>query len=411
MADEGGIGGRVRAFRRWRGMSQERLAHLVGRSESWLSQVERGIRPVENLAVLTRLGELLDVELDVLAGQPLRLAPPAGAPVADEVAAIRDALSGYAQLTALLGSDGGRPVRALRVISVEVAEAWSLRHRSQYGRLGGVLPSLIGELEASPRHYDGDDRTTAYALLSDVYQIARAMLRATGETELAWIAGDRAFQAARRAGDPLQLARVARAIALVFLAQGRPGSAMDLTVATAAALEPGLGTAEADRWAVWGSLMATAAVVAARKNEVAATADLLGEAERAAAVVDAAGWTDPRTGFGVANVGVHRVSVAVELGGPLEAQRQAGRVDFTTLPDQFAERRAALHIDVARALGQQRDVGAAVLHLLEAERIAAEEVRHHVLVRELVRSFLKRERRRLAVPELRPLAERLGVTA
>jgi len=70
MAAEGGIGGRVSAFRRRRGMSQERLAHLVGRSESWLSQVERGIRPVENLAVLTRLAEVLDVEIDVLAGQP-----------------------------------------------------------------------------------------------------------------------------------------------------------------------------------------------------------------------------------------------------------------------------------------------------------------------------------------------------
>lgn len=407
----GGIGGRIQAFRRRRGMSQARLAHLVGRSESWLSQVERGIRPVENLAVLALLAEVLDVELEALAGQPLRLAPPAGGPVADEVAAIRDALSGYAELAALLGSDGDRPVRDLRVISGEVAEAWSLRHRSQYSRLGRVLPALIGELESAPRQYDRDDRVTAYVLLSDVYQIARAMLRATGGTELAWIAGDRAFQAARLADDPLQLARVARAMALVFLAQGRTTHARDLMTKAAGALESGLTAAESSRWAVWGSLMATAAVVAARQNEAAASAEFVHEAERAAVVVDAARWTDPRTGFGEANVAVHRVSVAVELGRPVEAQRQASRVDFSTLPDQFSGRRASLHIDVARAHGQQREVGAAVLHLLEAERIAPEEVRHHVLVRELVRSFLKRERRRLAVPELRPLAERLGVTA
>jgi len=411
MADEGGIGARISAFRRRRGLSQARLAHLVGRSESWLSQVERGIRPVENLAVLTQLAEVLDVELDVLAGQPLRLAPPPGAPVVDEVAAIRDALSGYAELAALFGSDEARPVRDLRVISGEVADAWSLRHRSQYARLGRLLPSLIGELEAAPRQYSGDDRTTAYALLSDVYQITRAVLRAMGETELAWIAGDRAFQAARLAGEPLQLARVARAMALVFLAQGRTAQARELAVTAAGALEPGLSGAEAAPWAVWGSLMVAAAVAAARQNEAAASAEFVREAERAAAVVDAVRWTDPRTGFGVANVGLHRVSVAVELGQPAEAKREAGRVDLSTLPDQFSQRRAALHIDVARALGQQRDVGAAVLHLLEAERIAPEEVRHHVLVRELVRSFLRRERRRLAVPELRPLAERLGVTA
>lgn len=61
MADVGEIGRRIRAYRRRRGLSQERLAHLVGRSESWLSQVERGIRSVENLAVLTRLAQVLDV--------------------------------------------------------------------------------------------------------------------------------------------------------------------------------------------------------------------------------------------------------------------------------------------------------------------------------------------------------------
>jgi hypothetical protein len=52
-----------------------------------------------------------------------------------------------------------------------------------------------------------------------------------------------------------------------------------------------------------------------------------------------------------------------------------------------------------------------VLHLLEAERIAPEEVRHHVLVRDLVRAFLKGERRRLAVPKLCPPTERVRVNA
>ena len=39
-----GIGARVARWRRRRGISQVALAGLVGRSESWLSQVERGVR-------------------------------------------------------------------------------------------------------------------------------------------------------------------------------------------------------------------------------------------------------------------------------------------------------------------------------------------------------------------------------
>jgi transcriptional regulator with XRE-family HTH domain len=104
-------------------VSQKRLAQLVGRSESWLSRVERRIRPVENLSVLTRLAELLEVELDVLAGQPLRLAPRAGVPMPDEVTAIRDALSGYAEVAALLGAGTSRPPRELAAIGNDVAKA------------------------------------------------------------------------------------------------------------------------------------------------------------------------------------------------------------------------------------------------------------------------------------------------
>ena len=49
-------GERIARARRRRGLSQAVLAGLVGRSESWLSQVERGRRGVDSHAVLTRMG-------------------------------------------------------------------------------------------------------------------------------------------------------------------------------------------------------------------------------------------------------------------------------------------------------------------------------------------------------------------
>jgi transcriptional regulator with XRE-family HTH domain len=48
-----GTGQRIARARRRRGLPQAVLAGLVGRSESWLSQVERGKRGIDSHAVLT----------------------------------------------------------------------------------------------------------------------------------------------------------------------------------------------------------------------------------------------------------------------------------------------------------------------------------------------------------------------
>ena len=56
-------GQRIARARRRRGLSQAALAGLVGRSESWLSQVERGKRGVDSHAVLIRLASVLRIEV------------------------------------------------------------------------------------------------------------------------------------------------------------------------------------------------------------------------------------------------------------------------------------------------------------------------------------------------------------
>lgn len=49
MADPQGTGERIAYHRKRLGLSQVELAGLVGRSESWVSQVERGIRPLDRM--------------------------------------------------------------------------------------------------------------------------------------------------------------------------------------------------------------------------------------------------------------------------------------------------------------------------------------------------------------------------
>ena len=70
-----GTGERIAVYRRRRGLSQTVLAGLIGRSESWLSQVERGIRAVDRLSVLLDIVRILHIDVESLVGRPWQLAP------------------------------------------------------------------------------------------------------------------------------------------------------------------------------------------------------------------------------------------------------------------------------------------------------------------------------------------------
>jgi transcriptional regulator with XRE-family HTH domain len=100
MASEATIGQRIAAYRRRRGLSQAALAGLVGKSESWLSQVERGIRSIDRLSVLLDLAKILHVEVDALTGRPWHLAPNGG-PLVEGLDDVRRALSRYSHVVAM----------------------------------------------------------------------------------------------------------------------------------------------------------------------------------------------------------------------------------------------------------------------------------------------------------------------
>jgi transcriptional regulator with XRE-family HTH domain len=103
------IGERIAIYRRRRGLTQLVLAGLIGRSESWLSQVERGIRPIDRLSVLIDIAHVLKVNVTDLTGQPFSLAPNGGFEN-DAVRAIRRALTRYDAIPAIL--DPARDERA-----------------------------------------------------------------------------------------------------------------------------------------------------------------------------------------------------------------------------------------------------------------------------------------------------------
>ena len=78
------------------------------------------------------------------------------------------------------------------------------------------------------------------------------------------------------------------------------------------------------------------------------------------------------------------------------------------MPPGLRSRRAQILLDLAWAQSLRKRDAEAVLHFLEAERIAPEAVRYNVVVRQVVRDMLARARR-VRTTALHELAVRAGV--
>jgi transcriptional regulator with XRE-family HTH domain len=396
------IGERVAVYRRRRGMSQTQLGGLVQRSESWVSQVERGARPIERLGILTELARVLDVPVTELTGQPPRVVRDPQSQH-ELVAEVQLALSEFDFLAALLvgPSEQAEGASGLRELRAGVERAWTLTHGSQYTELGPLLRTLLRDGQAAVRRSDDAE---AYELLCRTYQVVAAVMAKLGETELAWVAADRSVMAGERSSTPLLALVGVFRLAVGFVSGWRLDQAERAAASGALALVPQLEEGPAEAASLYGALNLMRAVAASRRGDGATAWQAIAEAERAANVVGE-DRNDFDTEFGPTNVAVHGVSVAVELGETGEALRRAKAVRADGLS---VERRARLLIDMARAHGQRRETAKAVAALQEAQKLTPEQVRRHPLVGELVRDMMRRNRRRPNTALMR-LADSLGI--
>jgi len=392
------LGQKIAAERRRRGLSQPELARLLGRSVAWVSQVERGVRKVDRMSVLQTVATALDVPLAELAAEA-----PVVAAVIEEppgAAGLRLVLSGAHALRAML--DGRRPP-ALSTLRTRSRKAWDLTHTGQYADLADLLRGLVPDLETAVRALPEAQRAEVFELMAATYQACSAALAKLGEPEAAWIAADRAMAAAERAGNPLLVAAGAFRLVFVFLAARHYDQAEETARTASDALQARADHGEPEAMSLWGGLTLQRALIASRVNDPDAA---YGHLERAAQIAArlGEGRNDYNTEFGPANVGLHEIAVAVELGDAGRALRAAATVDTSGLS---AERRARTLIDVARAHAQRRQVGEAIAALRQAEEITPELVRGHELVRQLVSDLVTMQDPPSA--ELRDLDGRLGV--
>lgn len=380
------IGERVAFYRRRRGLSQAVLADLVGRTEDWLSKIERGQRDIRRLDVLAEVAKALRVTLGDLLGEPVLMEDEEQD---DDVPAIRDALMAPQRLSQTLFSSSMSQEYIDPAPVARLAEAtWSSYQKGDIGRVVAALPGLIKtaqRLETASAD-DADYRRSCAAVSARVHHLAATTLSKVGEADLAWIAAERAMQAADTSDDPLVLASAARSGTHALLAVGRFDDALELGDTAARWLTPRMADDDPSALSLYGMLHLRSAVAAARHNDRGTTTELLSRAGQAAdrLGVDANYW---QTGFGPSNVELHRLSAALDLGDVAYVTDTGPSVNVDELP---AERQATHLIDVARALSMVARDEEALQTLLTAEQRAPTLVRHSTAVREAVRNMYRR---------------------
>lgn len=319
------------------------------------------------------------------------------------IAGVRSALF---EPTAGRGASSG--VLEPGTLNRQAVQAWKLRQGAEYAALGELLTCLIIDTRCAVER--GDDESQQVAATRAYVHAHNAASSLTKNTapELAAVAADRALQAARSVNDELLVGAANLRLANVFLASGRYRQAVDTAANGANALTPLMSTDPAVP-ATWGALLLTAAIGAANLGDGPAAAwEFLGQARVAAAVLRE-DHADVHAVFGSQNVAIHRVQVATALGDPREALRRSEDVDVDRLPSSLLERRSTLLIDIARChhlIGEHRDALAA---LLEADRLAPEEVRYSIPAHELAAGLLRTPA--ASDPELRTLVARIQVQA
>ncbi|MCI3276963.1 helix-turn-helix domain-containing protein [Streptomyces cylindrosporus] len=380
------MGERVRHYRRKNGnRTQAAVAGLCGITERYLQQIEAG-QKVPSADVLARLAAELGVPLAALltadgikeSSVPLTAAP-----------AVARALMGY-----------GRPR------SSSPASPWELRERveqawrtwqsskDRFTVAALVLPDLIGDVEHAVRvHRTGTDAQAHREVLrvaADLYGLLRSYCRRTGRLDLSLMVADRAIRAAEDADDPVRIATAQWNLGHVLLSHSEQGAveeAKEVALRAVEQLQQAPVTVETK--AVAGALELVAVVSDARRHHWWEARDRL--EQRAAPLAEQVGEGNVQwTVFGRTNVAMHAMSIEMLAGEASEGLRVADRIDTHGLPSR--ERQFTFGLELARCHDLRREDATVLVHLLDLEDVAPEDLARSPLARNMILDLQKRVR-------------------
>ncbi|MFE4973072.1 helix-turn-helix domain-containing protein [Kitasatospora sp. NPDC056651] len=374
------VGRRIQYYRERAGKSRPVLAALLGRSPSWLKQVESGALLPPRLPMLVRIAQHLGIDdLSLLTGEASMPTALYSGVEHGALDAVRRAVDGMP-----LGLVDG-PAPNLDHLAVQLANAWRTRmtrgdHRTA---LAELLPSLVSAASSAVSHPDCADRRRAEVMYASALNLTQMYTAFQGDGNLVWRVAERALATARASGDPLAIGQACWFLVEAFRKSGQWDSAQLLTEDALRLLDP-IRANTPELASAWADMAFHAAVTYAVAGEAG---EAWGWIDRAAAVAEclpAAFWSAPTSGSRQA-VGLHSVTVAVELrqtGTALRCARRLPAADVTAVP-----RRGRHLIEVARAHALRGEADSVVGLLTDAVAVAPETVRWNEEARAMVRGL------------------------
>lgn len=384
------IGRRARRARLRLGMPQADLAAALGKTQGWVSKMERGLIELDRVGLLNLLAAELHVHPNDLIGRPYNSNPRENQWQVAAASILRE-LRRY-DLTPVFE---GTP-RPSDELWRELTRLHRLRDTAANVAILRVLPDLLREARALAEVVTGHEREEAYSVYAVACKFAHTAAHALGHPELIAMAAERAAWSARLSGDPVMPALADWMRVWDMWATADWADSLTLSDKALAGIQDHYDRGEPLALRMWGSLQLRAAVSAARGNRTTEAEDRIGYARDAVGrMADYQGppvYDRHSVTFSPGNVQIHAISVALETGD----QTKALAINRRTSPEVVAglpnSRQGHHHMDLARAWLWDGSRDRALAELETAERIAPQLVRNHPIARSTLRSIVYAER-------------------
>ncbi|MFE2035298.1 helix-turn-helix domain-containing protein [Streptomyces scopuliridis] len=399
------LGYKLRRARKLAGLTQEGLSERSDVSVDVIRQLEQRRKGSARLPTLHALSKGLGVELTSLLGDPPGV-PSNGEGDPPQMVALRRAI--MPPLYAPVPEPTGVETLTVELLRAEIADAWTLYHDAEFGRLMEILPGVIADARQTASVGTSEERAGGQAALGKALQLGGHLSIRMGKTDLALSSLERAIAAADASSDPLLGPMIANSVAWAYQRQNRLDDAIAVALYAADRVKS-TRFDDAEGVKVWGGLTMSAATSYARSRDYERADTMMRAAEKEAVRVGKMPTSEDNrmvSVFSKSSVRIERVRLAVQFGHPEEALKLAKgmRLSKDTPPSW----RTWLLLDVARAHTDVGNAEGAVKALESLRRFAPTWMRHHTLAVSIVEELWELPNRPAG---LRPIAEFLGVAA
>ncbi|MFF2375830.1 helix-turn-helix domain-containing protein [Streptomyces xiamenensis] len=348
------------AFLRGSDLTQQGLAEAAELSVSTIQKVEQTSRA--SVGTLLRLARALNVDISVVLGQQ----GPRRSMTRSDRAALR-AIESAVHSSALRLYPEDLTPGDLPSLQLAMREARRLHWAGRHVEIGSILPQLLLEATALTDAARGEERQAALRVLTDAYRQAALVGNHLGSRNLAYAAMTQAKAASVLTGDELLHAAQDVTLAWVLMRDAKLEEAVNLSLRSAARIEPSFSRRDPERGAVYGKLMIRAAVAASRQEDKDRAHDYMSEAHAAAARVEDE-ITPYEVTFGPTTASTEAVTVALGLGEVGKALKLIRTTEGVDRLKDVPRLRYQLSVALAQCEARQWDRSADTLAAIVDER-------------------------------------------